>query len=86
MAVEIEVNKLSDVKDVGGTEAKQGRVSDVVTLAPVNTHQVRRAQCTRKMCDENSFGTVWEQFGNSLGECKTRNKFMHSNEVQMRKR
>ena len=31
-----EVNTLSDVKDVGGTEAKQARVLEVVVLAPVD--------------------------------------------------
>ena len=30
-----EVNELSDVKDVGGTKAKQGRVSEVIVLASV---------------------------------------------------
>ena len=37
MVVEIEVNELSDVKDVGGAEAKQGRVSEIVALAPTDT-------------------------------------------------
>ena len=37
MAVEDEVSELSDVKDVGGAEAKQGRVLEVVALAPVDT-------------------------------------------------
>ena len=31
------VNELSDVKDVGGAEAKQGRVLEVVALASVDT-------------------------------------------------
>ena len=30
-------------------------------------YRVRRAQCARNMCYENSLRTVWEQFGNSLG-------------------
>ena len=37
MAVEVKVNELSDVKDVGGAEAKQGRVLKVVALAPEDT-------------------------------------------------
>ena len=37
MAVEVEGNELSDVKDVGGAEVKQGRVLEVVALAPVDT-------------------------------------------------
>ena len=38
MAIEVEVkNELSDVTDVGGAKAKQGRVSEVVALAPVDT-------------------------------------------------
>ena len=32
-----EVNELSDAKDVDGAEAKQGRVLEVVALAPVDT-------------------------------------------------
>ena len=32
-----EVNELRDVKDVDGAEAKQGRVLEVVALAPVDT-------------------------------------------------
>ena len=37
MAVEVEVNELSDVKDVDDAKAKQGRVLEVVALAPVDT-------------------------------------------------
>ena len=37
MAVEDEVNELRDVKDVGDAEAKQGRVSEAIALAPVYT-------------------------------------------------
>ena len=37
MAVEVEVNELSDVKDVDGAEAKQGKVLEVVALAHVHT-------------------------------------------------
>ena len=36
MAVEVEVNELN-VKDVGDVEAKQGRVLEVVALAPADT-------------------------------------------------
>ena len=32
-----EVNELSDVKDVYGAKAKQGKVLEVVALAPVDT-------------------------------------------------
>ena len=37
MAVEIKVNELSDVKDVCGAEAKQGRVSEVVAFDSADT-------------------------------------------------
>ena len=37
IAVEVEVNELSDVKVVGDAETKKGRVLEVVALAPVDT-------------------------------------------------
>ena len=40
------VNELSDVKDVGGTEAKQERVLEFIALAPVAASR-RRAVCTQ---------------------------------------
>ena len=53
---------------------------EVVILAPIDTEYCKtRIACAQSVCDKNSLGTVWKQFGdsfgtvgNSLGEFKTK--------------